>query len=87
MSSQKRKGEDAERLIATIGKSATQELRVSIDTFRGMKLLNLRTWYTAADGKQLPGRQGIAVQIRRLPELRDALLEAEAIARKEGLID
>ena len=72
-----------ERIIAVIGKSATQELRISLDDFRGMKLLNIRTWYTA-NGKKIPGRQGIAIQIRRLPELRDALLEAEARARKEG---
>jgi hypothetical protein len=76
----------AERVIAIIGKSATQELRVSIDHFRGNQLLNLRTWFTGADGKMLPGRQGIAIGINRLPELREALLEAEAIARKEGLI-
>ena len=74
-----------ERIIAVIGKSATQELRISLDDFRGMKLLNIRTWYTG-NGKKIPGRQGIAIHIRRLPELRDALLEAEAMARKEGLI-
>ncbi|WP_294613062.1 transcriptional coactivator p15/PC4 family protein [uncultured Roseovarius sp.] len=73
--------------IATIRKNAREDLRVTLDEFRGHHLINLRVWFDTDDGEQRPGKQGVAVRLDLLPHLRQALSEAEKEARKLGLID
>ncbi|MEQ8898656.1 MAG: transcriptional coactivator p15/PC4 family protein [Roseovarius sp.] len=72
--------------IATIRKNAREDLRVTLEEFRGHHLLNLRIWYDADDGEQRPGKQGVAIRLDLLPHLRKALSEAEQEARKSGLL-
>ena len=66
--------------IATFRKNANEEVRVSIDDFRGHRLVNIRVWYTGPDGEPRPGKQGVAIRIELLAELRAAL----DFAAKEG---
>lgn len=72
--------------IATIRKNAREDLRVTLEEFRGHHLLNLRIWFDADDGEQRPGKQGVALRLDLLPHLRTALSEAEQEARKSGLL-
>lgn len=72
--------------IATIRKNAREDLRVTLEEFRGHHLLNLRIWYDADDGEQRPGKQGVAIRLDLLPHLRGALSEAEQEARKLGFL-
>lgn len=65
-----------------IPKNAREELRVSLEEFKGHRLLTLRVWYEAEDGTRRPGKQGIAIRQELLPELLKALHKAE---RKAGL--
>lgn len=74
------------RPIATIRKNASETLHVSLDEFRGHSLINLRVFFTADDGTQRPGKAGVALRVDVLPELRAAILEAEAEALRLGLI-
>lgn len=73
--------------IATIRKNAREDLRVTLDEFRGHHLLNLRVWFDADENEQRPGKQGVAIRLDLLPHLSAALLEAEECARKLGLLD
>lgn len=59
--------------MIVIPKNRTEEVRVTLDEFRGMTLLNVRVWYRAEDGEMRPGKQGIALR----PE--SALAVADAI--------
>lgn len=72
--------------IATIRKNAREDLRVTLDEFRGHHLLNLRVWFDADENEQRPGKQGIAIRLDQLPSLRQALAEAEDAARKLGIL-
>ena len=72
--------------IATIRKNATEELRVSLEEYHGRQLVNLRVFFTADDGTKRPGKAGVALRVEALPELRAAILEAEAEALRLGLI-
>lgn len=72
--------------IATIRKNAREDLRVTLDEFRGHHLLNLRIWFETDDNEQRPGKQGVAIRLDLLPHLRQALSEAEHEARKLGLL-
>lgn len=64
--------------IATFRKNAKEEVRVSLDEFRGHRLVNIRVWFEADDGEMRPGKQGIALRIEMLPDLREALTAAAA---------
>jgi hypothetical protein len=64
--------------IAIIRKNAREELRVSVDEFRGHQLINLRVWFEGEDGQMRPGKQGLALRLELLPDLRAALEKAVA---------
>jgi len=49
--------------IATIKKNSREELRVTLDEFRGHHLVNVRIFYDAGDGEMKPGKQGIAMKV------------------------
>lgn len=59
--------------MIVIPKSRTEEIRVTLDEFKGQTLVNIRVWFEAEDGEKRPGKQGIALRQDR------ALAVAEAI--------
>ena len=57
-------------------------IRVSVETFQGHHILNLRTWYRGGDGQMRFCEQGIALRAELLPELSQAIapmMEAEGM--------
>lgn len=73
--------------IATIKKNSREDVRVTLDEFRGHHLVNVRIFYDAGEGEMRPGKQGIAVKVELLPELLSALTAAEKAARQAGLME
>lgn len=63
--------------IAAFRKNANEEVRVSLDDFKGHRLVNIRVWFAGDDGEMRPGKQGLAIRLEQLPQLRDALTEAD----------
>ena len=59
--------------LDTIAKNSREEIRLSLDDFKGQQLVNLRVWFTAEDGTMRPGRQGIAFRLELLPAVLAAL--------------
>jgi hypothetical protein len=62
-------------------------VRVELSQYEGRPLVNVRIWQTGADGIDRPTVKGVALAIRKLPELARALAKAETKARELGLID
>jgi Transcriptional Coactivator p15 (PC4) len=60
-------------------------IRVRLSTFEDRNLVDLRTWFTAADGTLAPGK-GFSSSIKHLPRLAEAFAKAAAKARELGLI-
>lgn len=58
-----------------IRKNSREELRVTVEDFRGHRLVNFRVWFRADDGTMRPGRQGVALRVELLSELLSALRE------------
>lgn len=54
-------------------RNSKEELRLTLDLYRGMQLINFRVWYRADDGEMRPGRQGVAFKREMLPEIIEAL--------------
>lgn len=63
--------------LGTIRKNSHEELRISIDEFRGMTLVSLRVWFQAGEGEMRPGRQGLALRPEALREVLAALHRAD----------
>lgn len=73
-------------VIATIQKNSKEEIRVTLGTFNGRQIVNLRTWFRGDDGEMRPGK-GLACRLDLLPQLAAAMAEAERQARAGGLIE
>jgi len=63
-----------------------ESVRVQLRQFEGVPLLDVRKYYTGAAGKLLPTAKGLALAVRRLPELHAAIGKALAKAHELGLI-
>jgi hypothetical protein len=72
------------RVVRDIQKNGREVLRVSLHEYRGHQLISARIWFR--NGEVLkPAPKGLSVDVRHLPALREALDEAERLARQEGL--
>ena len=60
---------------------------VAIKEFEGVIFADARQFYTGADGISRPTKKGIAITLRRLPELVELLDKAIAKVRELGLLE
>ncbi len=74
-------------VVATIPKpNGREEIRVTLNEYRGRSLVSLRVWYRDAAGEMKPGRSGVNVAVDMLPALVDGLGLAVGEARSCGLL-
>ena len=65
------------KILATIPRSATEQLKISINSYKEKKYLDMRIYYTTDDGANwLPTKKGVTVSPDNLPLLKDAVEEA-----------
>jgi hypothetical protein len=64
-----------------------EHMRVDLSEYKGHPLINVRIWQTGSDGIDRPTTKGVALGIRKLPELARAIAKAESRAREIGLLD
>ena len=75
------------KLISTIAKHSIDEIRVEVSEFKGYDLVGIRIWTELENSKdKVPTKRGISVNVRLLPELREALEKTEREAREAGLL-
>jgi hypothetical protein len=79
---------DQAQHIATVRKNALEEIRIELSEFNGHDLVNVRVWAEPRGGgtDRIPTKAGIACNVRLLPELIEALQQAEMAARNAGLL-
>jgi hypothetical protein len=63
-----------------------ESVHISLREYEGHVLIDIRVYYTGIDGIDRPMPKGLALGVRKLPELVRALVKAEAEARLRGLI-
>jgi len=73
-------------VIAKFEKNSREEVWVSVDDFRGRKIINIRVYYRSETGAWLPGKQGIAVTVERYRDLAEAILKLGEKLRADGLL-
>lgn len=74
-------------IIADLEKNGRERVRVSLDTYAGHDLIDIRVAVQLSEGTGLwaPTKKGISLRIAQLPALRVALAEAESQARAAGM--
>ena len=78
---------DAPVVVSKFWKNRRHDIiQVSLSTFEGSNLVNIREHFTDAAGVDRPTRKGIAMTVRRLPALAKAVNDALAKAVELGLI-
>ncbi|MEI8128049.1 MAG: transcriptional coactivator p15/PC4 family protein [bacterium] len=66
-----------QKMIATIPRSATEQLQISINEYKGKSYLDLRIFYTTDDGATwLPTKKGVTCAPENIEILKDAVEEA-----------
>lgn len=72
------------KILATIERSDTEQLQISVSEYKGRSYLNMRIFYTTDEGATwLPTKKGVTFA----PEQLDLLEEAIQEARKEFMAD
>ena len=75
--------------IAVTEKNKTEEIRISLCEYKGHKLVSLRVFtepYADHGQGRVPTKKGINCRVTLLPQIVEALQEAEAEVRKAGLL-
>ncbi|MGN0005204.1 MAG: transcriptional coactivator p15/PC4 family protein [Candidatus Gastranaerophilaceae bacterium] len=68
---------DEGTMLATIARSATEQLQIAIKTYKGKSYLDLRIFYTTNDGQTwLPTKKGVTIAPDALMTLKDAVDKA-----------
>lgn len=68
---------DEPKIIATIPRSATEKLQISINEFKGKSYLDMRIFYTTDEGATwLPTKKGVTCSPENIGMLKDAIEEA-----------
>ena len=68
-------------------RSRNESVRISLSEYEGHCLINVRVYCTGTDGIDRPTPKGVAMGIRKLPQLARALASALAKAHELGLLD
>ena len=62
-------------------------MRVRLDEYQGQAVICCRAWYADKDGNMRPGRGGLTVGVKHLPQLAMALDDALKAAMACGLLE
>jgi hypothetical protein len=78
----------APTVIATIPKNSREWVRVALDEYRGVNLIDVRVLVelNPETGLPVPTKKGVSLKVEKLPTLIEALRDAEVEARRLGLL-
>ncbi len=77
----------ADEVIAQFQKNSREEIRVTINEFKGNKYIHLRTYVGFEGEERKPTPKGIAIGVDLFPELKKAMTQLEKKLLEAGLID
>ncbi len=66
------------KILATIDRTETEQLQISVSEYKGKSYLNMRIYYTTDEGATwLPTKKGVTFSPEQLDLLSDAIEEAK----------
>jgi hypothetical protein len=72
--------------VAEWNRNAREVIRVALDRYEGRHTIKVRVWYRNGDEIK-PGKSGLALGVKHLPALAEAVAKALVQARELGLIE
>lgn len=66
-----------EAVVARITKNPTEEVRISLTSYHGYDLVDIRVYYQDDHGEWRPTKRGVSLSIDAFAELRDAIVKTE----------
>ena len=76
-----------ERVLATIPRRDTEEIRVTLAEWRGAWYVSARLYFKTPTGTWAPTRKGVTIPCEQLPELLDGLGRARVELEGLGELD
>ena len=73
-------------VVAQFEKNKKEEVRLSVGTFHGRRIINVRVYYKDDDGTWKPGKQGLAVSVERYKDLAGSILQVGEHLKAKGMI-
>lgn len=74
------------KILATIERTETEQLQISVSEYRGKSYFNLRIFYTTDEGATwLPTKKGVTFAPDQLDVLSDAIEEAKQLFMQEEM--
>src|SRR5262245_16623062 len=64
-------------LVSRIAKNPTEEVRVSLTSYRGHDLVDIRVFFQDDQGEWRPTKRGVSLSVDSFAELREAIVKAE----------
>ncbi|MGH8056282.1 MAG: transcriptional coactivator p15/PC4 family protein [Candidatus Entotheonellia bacterium] len=64
-------------LVARISKNPTEEVRISLTSYRGHELVDIRVYFQDDQGEWRPTKRGVSLSVDSFTELRDAVGKVE----------
>jgi hypothetical protein len=76
------------QICADLEKNRSERLRIALDRYAGVDLIDLRLTVelTAGSGLRAPTKKGVSCRLAMLPDIIAGLQRAEALAREQGLL-
>ena len=72
------------KILATIDRTDTEQLQISVSEYRGKSYFNLRIFYTTDEGATwLPTKKGVTFAPEQLDVLEEAIQEAKQLFMTE----
>ena len=72
--------------VVTFDKNSKEEVRASVEEFRGRPVINIRVFYRDETGDWKPGKQGLALSVDRYRDLASMVLEIGEELKRRGLM-
>ena len=73
-------------IVAQFEKNKKEEVRVSVGSFHGRQIINMRVFYKDDDGSWKPGKQGLALSVERYKDLAGAIVQVGEHLKTKGLL-
>lgn len=68
-----------EAVVARITKNPTEEVRISLTSYHGYDLVDIRVYFQDDHGEWRPTKRGVSLSTDAVAELRDAIVKTEAM--------
>lgn len=75
-----------DHLVARIVKNTREEIHVALRHFKGHSFIDVCVHARGDDGEMVPTPKGVTFKPDALPQLRQALADADGVARAAGLV-